>query len=127
MPKKRCIFCREWFEPYIPRAKIQQICGSFDCRRKLKRLLDRAWRRRDPRWSKEWRARKRKGWRVYMRSYRVEHPEYRAREVARIRRRRASDRKTGALTCLSVKETAKTVVRQDFIDAGKVLGDNVGA
>jgi len=127
MPKKRCLFCREWFEPYIPRAKIQLICGASDCRRKLKRLLDRAWRRRDPQWSKERRALKRKGWQGYMRGYRTEHPEYRAREVARIKRRRASDRKTGALTSLSVEEIPKSVVRQDFIDAGKVLGDNVGA
>lgn len=127
MPKKRCLFCREWFEPYIPRAKIQQICGASECRRKFKRLLDRAWRRRDPQWSKERRALKRKGWRVYMRGYRAGHPEYRARETARIKRRRACDRKTGALTCLSVERTTGTVVRQEFIDERKVMGDNVGA
>ena len=90
MPKKRCLFCREWFEPYIPRAKTQQICGALDCRRKFKRLLDRAWRRRDPQWSKERRALKRKDWQVYMRGYREDHPEYRAREAARRKRQHAS-------------------------------------
>jgi hypothetical protein len=127
MPRKRCLFCREWFEPYIPRAKLQQICGASACRRKFKRLLDRAWRRRDPQWSKERRRRRRNRWRVYMRGYRSEHAEYRAREVARKKRRRASDRKTGVLTSLSVEETEKSAVRQEFIDARKGLGDNVGA
>lgn len=126
MLKKRCLFCREWFEPYLPRAKLQQICGASECRRKFKRLLDRAWRRRDPQWSRERRARRRKPWRAYMRGYRADRPEYRAREVARKKRRRASDRKTGALTVLPVEKSAKTAVRQEFIDARKVPGDNVG-
>lgn len=61
MLKKRCLFCLEWFEPYIPRAAIQKIFGASKCRRKLKRMLDRAWRRRDPQWSKERRVRRRGG------------------------------------------------------------------
>jgi len=88
MPKKRCLFCREWFEPYIPRAAIQQICGALVCRRKLKRLLDRAWRHRDPEWSKERHVRRRKRWRVYMYDYRADHPKYRAQEAARMKRLR---------------------------------------
>lgn len=126
MPKKLCLFCHELFEPYLPRAKLQRICGASECRRKFKRLLDRAWRRRDPQWSKERRARRRKPWRIYMRGYRAGHPEYRARETARKRRRRASDRKTGVLTCVSVEKSEKTAVRQEFIDAGRSLRDNVG-
>ena len=90
MPKKRCLFCRKWFAPYIPRAKIQQICGASECRRKLKRLLDRSWRRRDPQWSKERRVRRRGRWRVYMHGYRSDHPEYRAQDAASRKRRHAS-------------------------------------
>lgn len=88
MPKKRCLFCREWFKPYIPRAAIQKLCGASKCRRKLKRMLDRAWRRRDPQWRKDLQVRM-MGWRRgYMRVYRKDHPAYRAREAARMKRRR---------------------------------------
>ena len=89
MPEKRCLFCRRWFAPYIPMAKLQQVCAASECRREFKRMLDRAWRRRDPQWSKERRARNRAVWRVYMRRYRVDHPKYQAREAARMKRRRA--------------------------------------
>jgi len=89
MARKRCLFCRRWFEPYLPMANIQQVCRGSDCRRKFKRMLDRAWRRRDPRWSKDRRAQRRGRWRVYMGRYRADHPEYRAREAARMKRRRA--------------------------------------
>lgn len=97
MPKKRCLFCRRWFEPYIPMADIQRVCKASECRRQFKRMLDRAWRRRDPQWSKERRARCRTVWRVYMRRYRSGHPKYRAREAARMERGRAR-RKTGVVT-----------------------------
>lgn len=107
MANKRCLFCREWFKPYLPRAKIQQICGASECRRIFKRMLDRTWRRRDPEWSRERRRRRRRRWQVYMGCYRAEHPEYRDREVARIKRRRASVRKTGAMTILSSEECQK--------------------
>lgn len=90
MSKKRCLFCRRWFAPYVPMAKLQQVCAASECRRRFKRMLDRAWRRRDPQWSKDRRAQTRERRRIYMRRYRAEHPEYRAREAARMRRRRAS-------------------------------------
>lgn len=106
MPKKRCLFCRQWFAPYLPMAKLQQVCGASECRRKFKRMLDRTWRRRYPQWSKERRARRRKPWRIYMHRYRVGHLGYRVREVARIKRKRASVRKTGVVTGLSVEEMA---------------------
>ena len=125
MPRKRCLFCRLWFEPYLPMAKLQQVCGASECRRKFKRLLDRTWRRRDPGWSKERRARSRKRRQSYMRRYRASCPEYRARELARKRRSRAHVRKTGVVTNISVEEMAKTAVRQEFIDAGRSLRDNV--
>lgn len=124
MPRKRCLFCRQWFEPYPPMAKLQKVCRASECRRKFKRLLDRAWRGRDPGWSRERRACRRGRWRIYMHAYRAEHPEYRAQEAARVKRRRASERrKTGVVTGLSVERMGETVVRQEFIDApGGLLG-----
>ena len=101
MPRKRCLFCRQWFEPYLPMAKLQRVCRAGECRKKFKRLLDRAWRRRDPGWSRGRRARRRVQWRVYMGGYRVDHPEYRARDAARRRRQR---RKTGVVTGILVEK-----------------------
>lgn len=107
MPSKRCLFCRRWFRPYAPMADRQRICGSLACRRKLKRSLDRAWRRRDPGWCKAIQA-KRRAWaaaRWYWRGYRRHHPVYRAREKARMRRKRVRDRrKTGIVTDALVEE-----------------------
>jgi len=54
MLRKRCLFCRHWFEPYAPMAKRQHSCDRVACRRKLKRTVDRAWRkRRSAAWRKE--------------------------------------------------------------------------
>ena len=118
MPRKRCLFCRQWFEPYLPMAKLQRVCRASECRRKFKRLLDRTWRQRDPGWSRERRARRRGRWRIYMHGYRADHAKYRAQEAARMKRRRASERrKTGVVTGVSVEKTRETVVRQEFIDA----------
>lgn len=127
MPKKRCLFCRQWFELYLPMAKLQRVCGASKCRRRFKRMLERARHRRHPQRRKKRRARRRKAWRVYMHRYRASRPEYRAREVARIQRRRASVRKTGLVTGLSVEEKQKMIVRPAFIDAGHRLQDNGGA
>jgi|SRR5208282_3498466 len=87
MAKKRCLFCREWFLPYAPAAERALICGEIRCKRKLKRMLDRAWRRRNPKWCWEWQAWKR-AWaarRRYYPWYRQTHPAY----VARDNKRRA--------------------------------------
>lgn len=87
---KRCLFCRRWFQAYPPMAARQHICGDLLCRRKLKRSLDRAWRRRDPRWCKAIQD-KRRLWaaaRKYWRRYRKNNPPYRERERVRMRRRR---------------------------------------
>ncbi len=85
--KKRCLFCREWFEPYAPMAGRQRTCKSAECRRKLKRLLEAALQRRRPaswsmehkRWFREWA----KTYPCYWQRYRKTHPEYVARDNAR--------------------------------------------
>ncbi len=97
MARKLCLFCGQWFEPYAPQAKRQLICGLTACRRRLKRTLDRAWRRRDPGWREALLDKRRAGRRVYMRRYRADHPAYRAREAARLRARRARARLTPPL------------------------------
>ena len=118
MAQKRCLFCRQWYEPYPPQAPRQQICGRLGCKRKLKRTLDRAWRRRDPQWRKDqnvkvraWAAR-----RNYWPRYRRDHPGYRQREKARMRRRRgkASQNRNDDLKSSS-KEGGISVAKQDFI------------
>jgi len=108
MAKKRCLFCREWFRPYAPQAGRQLICGKAKCKRKLKRMLDRAWRRRDPRW-REVTQGKRRAWaaaRRYWATYRAGKPIYREREKARMKRNRALEkrRKTGTMTAVSRRE-----------------------
>jgi hypothetical protein len=85
---KRCIYCRQWYRPYLPMKHRQKMCGALSCRRKLKRSLDRAWRRSDPQWRKDLLAKRRESRKVYMRKYRAERPAYRAREAARLRTRR---------------------------------------
>ena len=84
-------------------------------------MLERALHRRYPQRIKIRRARRRKSWRVYMRRYRKGHPGYRAREVARIQRRRSSVRKTGIVTDVSVEEMQKMFVRPEFIDTAAVV------
>jgi hypothetical protein len=86
MAKKRCLFCRQWFSPYVPQAARQQICGRLSCKRQLKRTLDRAWvRQRDFIWRRKRRGRVR-AWaakRNYWPWYRKENPAYAARDNKR--------------------------------------------
>lgn len=109
--RKRCLVCRGWFAPYPPQAARQQICGQPECKRKLKRRLDRAWRRRDPQWRKDLNA-KRRIWAGnfpnYWRYYRGTHPAYAAGDNRRRvqARKRACVRKTGTMTSILVDKIA---------------------
>ena len=109
MPKKRCLFCREWFAPYIPRAKIQQICGASKCRRKLKRHAGPSVAAaRSP---VEERTTRAQAWPVASATcdgYRSDHPEYRAQDAASEEAQACETvRKTGTLTVTSVEEMKK--------------------
>lgn len=86
MVQKRCLICRGWYESYPPQAARQQICGQPKCKRKLKRRLDRAWRRGDPQWRKDLNAKRRiwaRNFPNYWRGYRGTHPAYVARDNQR--------------------------------------------
>ena len=86
MAKKRCLFCQRWFNPYAPQAKRQQICGRPDCKRKLKRTLDRRWRRSKPGWREKINASLRawaKAYPRYWHCYREKHRGYVARDNER--------------------------------------------
>ena len=87
MTKKRCLFCPRWFQPYIPLADRQVVCGRKKCRKKLKLLLNRAWKRsRGALWKKEINRRLRawaKAYPHYWRDYRGRHPRYRRRDNKR--------------------------------------------
>lgn len=89
--KKRCLYCKSWYVPYARQAKRQKTCGEAECRRKHKRVLDRAWRAADPGWSTARRGKIRDWARAkgYWRQWRRENPEYRAREERRMRLKRA--------------------------------------
>ena len=118
MAQKRCLYCRQWYEPYPAQAQRQQVCGRIECKRKLKRTLDRAWRRRDARWRQDHNAKVR-AWaarRNYWPKYRSDHPGYRAREVARMRRRRAkaSQNRNDGLKSSS-REDGRSVAKQDIL------------
>lgn len=88
--KRRCPYCTESYEPYARAVERQKHCGAPGCRRKHKRARDRAWRSKDPQWRKARQAKVRDwaGERHYWRSWRAEHPEYRRREVLRMRHKR---------------------------------------
>ena len=121
MAQKRCLFCRQWYDPYPAQAHRQLICGHKGCKRKLKRTLDRAWRRRDPQWRKDQNV-KTRAWaarRNYWPRYRRDHPGYREREKARMRRRRAkaSQNRNDDLKSSS-REGGVSVAKQDFIGKG---------
>ena len=118
MSKKRCLFCRQWYEPYPSQAARQLVCGRLRCKRKLKRTLDRAWRRQDPRWRKDQNAKVR-AWaarRKYWSWYRGGHPAYRDREIVRMRRRRVktSQNRNDDLR-FSSREGGVSVAKQEFI------------
>ncbi len=93
---KRCLFCRDWFEPYLPMAARQRVCKSAECRRELKRLLEAAllarrsgaWRSERNRWVREWA----KAFPHYWRHYRKTHRRYvrldNARRARALRRQR---------------------------------------
>jgi hypothetical protein len=87
MASKRCLFCRQLFEPYAPMAGRQRVCKSAECRRKLKRLLEAALLRRRPAsWSKErnhWLREWAKTYPRYWQHYRRAHPAYVMRDNAR--------------------------------------------
>jgi hypothetical protein len=85
--KRRCLFCRRWFEPDYRKPK-QCVCSRKRCRRKRKR---RAWRR----WAlrnkpvknlklKQWA----KAYPNYWQHYRNIRPEYRRKDNRRRNKRR---------------------------------------
>ena len=91
MSEKRCAYCGQSYEPYARAAERQKHCAASECRRKHKRARDRAWRSKDAEWRQarqvkvgEW-ARERQYWQ----RWRLNHPEYRHREVLRMRQKRA--------------------------------------
>ena len=96
MVHKRCLYCGRWYVPYARMATRQKCCGRAVCHRKHQRVMDRAWRQRDPAWQLARQAKVRV-WAAachYWLRYRAQHPGYVARDRrqsrARMRRRRAA-------------------------------------
>ena len=90
MSEKRCPYCDQNYAPYARAVERQKHCGQAACRRKHKRARDRAWRNNDAQW-RQARQVKVRQWaqdRRYWQQWRAQHPEYRCREVLRMRRKR---------------------------------------
>jgi hypothetical protein len=87
MAKQRCLFCKRWFRPYIPLAARQRTCRRAACRSDLKKLLNRAWKRRRTVQLREGANRRQRVWAKeyphYWRGYRKGHPDYVARDNQR--------------------------------------------
>ncbi len=87
MAKARCLFCGRWFPPYLPLAARQRTCRRAKCRSALKKMLNRALKRRltlrrrakmnlrQRDWAREYPH--------YWRGYRKKHPDYVALENQR--------------------------------------------
>lgn len=91
MSEKRCPYCTRHYEPYARAVERQKQCGALACRRKHKRVRDHTWRSKDAQW-RQARQVKVRQWareRQYWQGWRSKHPEYRSREVLRMRKKRA--------------------------------------
>lgn len=87
MAKRQCLFCGRLFKPYLPLAVRQRTCRRVACRSDLKKMLNRAWKRRRTLRLREDANRRQRDWAReyphYWRGYRREHPDYVARDNQR--------------------------------------------
>ena len=82
MRKKRCRYCREWYQPHRQTHRREKACKKPSCRRQRRCQALRAWRSKNPNYDdnrgadhREWR----KKHRGYWRAYRAAHPVYEKR------------------------------------------------
>lgn len=90
MEKPQCRSCRRWFDPDPSKQGIQQFCSRERCKRASHRFACQAYRRANPDDDKSRRP-KIRTWarkKAYWSGWRAEHPDYREREKARMRKKR---------------------------------------
>ena len=111
--KRRCRYCRGWFEPDARAARFQKTCGRDECRREQRRRKLKYWRALHPARAKHYQPKVRawaKAYPNYWRRYRAGHPEYVARDNLRRTRARRRDK-------LSANETAIPIVIVEKLQA----------
>jgi len=77
LSRRRCPFCRRWFDPHPRLKQRQKTCGQRDCRCRQKRKSNEQWRRENPVYGTRF---------DYRRRYRQQHPDYVQRNAAFVRK-----------------------------------------
>jgi hypothetical protein len=66
---KKCVSCGQFFEANPRVGERQKSCGATACRKKRKRMQERAWKARNPDYGQGFYA-------SYVKPWRQKHPEY---------------------------------------------------
>lgn len=110
IPKKRCLFCHQWYAPDPRTWRHQKACGKPACKRIRHAQADRGWRIRHPRRGENWKLKVRawaRNYPYYWRHYRRAHPDYCRRDNRRrvLSARQASfSAKTDAIRQIAVEK-----------------------
>ena len=97
LSRRRCPFCRRWFDPHPRLKQRQKTCGQRDCSRRQKRKSNEQWRRENPGYFHGVypQQKEKYGTRFdYRRRYRQQHPDYVQRNAAFVRKWRQRLRST---------------------------------
>ena len=89
LSRRRCPFCRRWFDPHPRLKQRQKTCGQRDCRCRQKRKSNEQWRRENPVYFHGVypQQKEKYGTRFdYRRRYRQQHPDYVQRNAAFVRK-----------------------------------------
>jgi hypothetical protein len=109
LPRRRCPFCRRWYNPDPRLKERQQTCGNAECRREHKQESNRQWRAKNPEYFRGVypHQKEKYGTRAeYMRHYREQHPDYVQRNAAFVRKLRQQVRRT-AVSCANPEVQSK--------------------
>jgi hypothetical protein len=118
LSRRKCPFCRRWFDPHPRLKQRQKTCGQRDCRRQQKRKSNEQWRRENPAYFRGVYAQQKEKYGTrsdYRRHYRQQHPDYVQRNAAFVRkwRQRLTSAPVSSTSCdLRVTiESEKTSLR----------------
>ena len=76
---KKCVSCGRFFEADPRVRKRQKSCGAAECRKKRKKMQERAWKERNPEYFEDFYV-------SYVKPWREAHPEYQKRWRCKKRR-----------------------------------------
>ncbi len=113
-PKKRCSFCRRWYQPDPRTYKEQLACKKAACRKQRRAQANRSYHIRHPRRNENWKLKVRdwaRAYPYYWRQYRKNHPDYCIRDNLRRElsaKRSSFSAKTDAMRQMSVEKLLST-------------------